>query len=441
MSYLTQMLGLTVQNFVSAAAGMASAVAMIRGFSRQTTESIGNFWVDLTRSILYILLPLSVVLALLLASQGVVQTLGGYVRAETLEGKPQVIAVGPAASQVAIKQLGTNGGGFFNANSAHPLENPTPFSNFLEVGSIILIAVGFAFMLGHMMKDRRLGLAFFSAMGILFLIGLAVVLWAEWQGNPLLAQAGVAGGVNMEGKEVRNGIVQSALWAQTTTATSNGSVNAMHDSMMPLTGLILLFNMAVGEVVFGGVGVGLIGILFHAIIAMFLAGLMIGRTPELLNKKLEPMEMIMAVIAVVAPGGVLLALAAVAVSTSAGLSSLANSGSHGLSEILYAFASPLGNNGSAFAGLNANTVFYNLMTGFGMLVERFATILPALAIAGFLARKRTVPQSTAMFPTASPIFVVLLVSVVIVFGALTFFPAFALGPFLEHLMVLAGKTF
>ena len=441
MSYLTQMLGLTVQNFVSAAAGMAPGVAMIRGFSRQTAESIGNFWVDLTRSVLYILLPLAVLVALLLVSQGTVQTLRGYVHAETLEGKPQVIAVGPAASQIAIKQLGTNGGGFFNANSAHPFENPTPLTNFLEMLSIIVIAVAFAFMLGHMVKDRRVGWAFFSAMAILFLIGLAVVLWAECHGNPLLAQAGVHGGANMEGKEARFGITQSALWAQITTVTSNGSVNAMHDSMMPLTGLILLFNMSIGEVIFGGVGVGLIGILFHAIIAMFLAGLMIGRTPELLGKKLEPWEMVMAVIAVVAPGGVLLALAAVAVVTPAGLSSVANPGPHGLSEILYAFASPLGNNGSAFAGLNANTVFYNLMTGFGMLVERFATILPALAIAGFLARKRAVPQTAAMFPTASWIFVVMLVSVVIVFGALTFFPAFVLGPFLEHRMILAGRTF
>jgi potassium-transporting ATPase potassium-binding subunit len=441
MSYLTQMMGMTVQNFLSAAVGLAAAMALIRGFVRKTAETIGNFWVDLTRSVIYILLPLALIWAMLLASQGVVQTLGPYVSAQTLEGKEQVIALGPAASQIAIKMLGSNGGGFFNANSAHPLENPTPLSNFLETLAILMLPTALPFTFGAMLKNRRQGFALFAAMLILFLSGLTIALWAEQQGNPLLAQLGVLDGTNMEGKEMRFTQVESVLWATSTTATSNGGVNSMHDSMMPLTGLVLIFNMIVGEVIFGGIGVGLIGLLFYAILTMFIAGLMIGRTPELLGKKLEPFEMKMAVIAVLAPSIVMLVLAAMAAILPVGLSSLNNAGPHGLSEILYAFASACGNNGSAFAGLNANTVFYNTALALGMLVGRFATILPALAIAGSLAQKRTLPASSAGFPVANPLFVLMLVGTIIIVGALTFFPAIVLGPILEDLLMETGRTF
>ena len=439
MSYLTQMMGMTVQNFVSAAVGMAVLLPLIRAFTSIMKETVGNFWVDMTRSVLYILLPLSIILSLLLASQGVVQTFGPYVKAHTLEGAEQVIAVGPAASQVAIKQLGSNGGGFFNANSAHPFENPNAGTNFLEVLSILLIPAALPFTLGRMINNRRQGRAIFAAMAVLFLIGLVLALSAEWQANPLLAKMGVTH--NMEGKEVRFGIGSSVLWAQATTVTSNGSVNSMHDSMMPLTGLVCMFNMAVGEVIFGGVGVGLIGMLMYAILALFLAGLMIGRTPEFLGKKLESREMIMAVIVVVAPAIACLIFAGIAAVTPAGLGSLNNAGPHGLSEILYAFFSAAGNNGSAFAGLNANTVFYNLTLGFCMIVGRFLTILPALAIAGSLAVKKRIPVSTATFPTEGPLFVGMLAAVVLIVGALTFFPALVLGPVLEHLLLGAGRTF
>ncbi len=441
MSYLTQMVGLTVQNFVSAAVGMAVALPLIRAFTSKLRNTIGNFWVDMTRSVLYVLLPLSIILAMLLVSQGVVQTFAPSVKAQTIEGTEQVIAVGPVASQVAIKELGSNGGGFFNANSSHPFENPTPFSNFLEMLAILLIPAALPFTFGIMVKNRRQGWAIFAAMMILFLVGLGAAFWAEWQGNPILAQSGLGSSTNMEGKEVRFGIGPSVLWGQVTTVTSNGSVNAMHDSMMPLTGLVFMFNMAIGEVIFGGVGVGLIGMLMYAILAIFLAGLMIGRTPEFLGKKLEAREMIMAVIAVIAPAMASLIFAGIAVAIPTGLSSLNNPGPHGLSEILYAFFSAAGNNGSAFAGLNANTVFYNLATGFVMLVGRSATILPALAIAGSLAMKKSVPSSSATFPTASPLFTVLLIGVVLIVGALTFFPALILGPFLEHLLIFAGRTF
>lgn len=441
MSYLTQMAGLTVQNFVSAAVGMAALLPLIRAFTRKLKETVGNFWVDMTRSVLYILLPLAIIWTLVLASQGVVQTFDPYVKARSLEGTEQVIAVGPAASQVAIKQLGSNGGGFFNANSAHPLENPTPLSGFFECLAILLIPVAIPFVFGRMLKNRRQGWVIFSAMMALFLMGLVTVLYTEWQANPLLAKLGVAGGINMEGKEVRFGPGQSILWAQATTATSNGSVNSMHDSVLPLTGLVYMFNMAIGEVIFGGVGVGLIGMLMYSILAIFLAGLMIGRTPEFLGKKLEAGEMIMAVIVVVAPAICSLIFAGIAAATSAGLGSLNNAGPHGLSEMLYAFFSYAGNNGSAFAGLNANTVFYNLSGGFVMLVGRFATILPALAIAGSLAFKKTVPPSSATFPTASPLFAGMLVGVILIVGALTFFPALVLGPVLEHLLISAGRAF
>jgi K+-transporting ATPase ATPase A chain len=441
LSYLTQMLGLTVQNFLSAAVGLASAMALIRGFTRKNIVSIGNFWVDLTRSLLYLLLPLAIIWALLFASQGVVQTLGPYVQVQTLEGGEQTIALGPTASQDAIKFLGTNGGGFFNANSAHPFENPTPLTDFLQVLAMLLISAALPFAFGSMIKNEQHGKAIFASMLVLYLMGLAVALWAETSGNPLLDNLGVAGGENLEGKEVRFGIIQSVLFAQSTTVTSCGGVDSMHDSLMPLTGLILLFNMAIGEVIFGGVGVGLIGMLFYAIMTMFLAGLMIGRTPELFGKKLEPFEMIMAVVGLLAPAVALLILAGIAISLPSGLSSLNNSGPHGLSELLYAFASACGNNGSAFAGLNANTVFYNLATALGMLVGRFATILPALALASSLAQKRIVPASSATLPVASPFFVIMLVGTVIIVGALTFFPVFVLGPILEHLLLAAGRTF
>jgi K+-transporting ATPase ATPase A chain len=441
MSYLTQMAGLTVQNFVSAAVGMAVALPLIRAFTSKLRNTIGNFWVDMTRSVLYVLLPLSIILAVFLVSQGVVQTFSPYVKAQTIEGTEQVIAVGPAASQVAIKELGSNGGGFFNANSAHPFENPTPLSNFLEMLAILLIPAALPFAFGIMVNNRRQGWAIFAAMMILFLVGFSAVFWAEWQGNPILAQSGLSNGTAMEGKEIRFGIGPSVLWGLATTATSNGSVNAMHDSMMPLTGLVFMFNMAVGEVIFGGVGVGLIGMLMYVIIAIFLAGLMIGRTPEFLGKKLEAREMIMAVTAVIAPAITSLMFAGIAVAIPTGLSSLNNPGPHGLSEILYAFFSYAGNNGSAFAGLNTNTVLYNLTGGFVMLVGRFLTILPALAIAGSLAMKKSVPSSSATFPTASPLFTVLLIGVVLIVGALTFFPALILGPLLEHLLLSSGRIF
>ncbi len=439
MTYLTQMLGLTVQNFVSAAAGIAVALPLIRAFTARLKETVGNFWVDMTRAVVYILLPLSLILAVVLVSQGVVQTFGTYVQAHTLEGGKQVIAIGPAASQVAIKQLGSNGGGFFNANSAHPFENPTPLSNFLEMFSILLIPMALTFTFGHMINNRRQGWAIFAAMMVLFLLGLSVTLAAEWRTNPAMAKLGVIG--NMEGKEVRFGVGPSVLWGEATSVTSNGSVNAMHDSMMPLTGLVYMFNIAVGEVIFGGVGVGLIGMLMYAILTLFLAGLMIGRTPEFLGKKLESREMIMAVIVVIAPAIASLIFAALAVATKTGLAGLNNGGPHGLSEILYAYFSAAGNNGSAFAGLNANTPFYNLTTGFVILVGRFLTIVPALAIAGSLAGKKTIPPSSATFPTASALFVGMLVGVVIIVGALTFFPALVLGPVLEHLLLLSGRIF
>jgi len=440
MTYLTQMVGLTVQNFVSAAAGMAVALPLMRAFTSKLKETVGNFWVDMTRAVLYVLLPLSLILSVALASQGVVQTFGAYTHAHTLEGASQVIATGPAASQVAIKQLGSNGGGFFNGNSAHPFENPTPLSNALEMLSILLIPMALCFTFGAMIQNDRQGRAIFAAMMVLFLLGLSIALAAEWQTNPGLRRLGVVGG-NMEGKEARFGIGPSVLWGQATTVTSNGSVNSMHDSMMPITGLVYMFNMAIGEVVFGGVGVGLLGMLMYAILALFLAGLMIGRTPEFLGKKLESKEMIMAVIVVIAPAIASLIFAALAAATKTGLASLNNPGPHGLSEILYAFFSAAGNNGSAFGGLNANTPFYNLATGFVMLVGRFLTIVPALVIAGSLAGKKTIPSGSATFPTTSALFVGMLVGVVIIVGALTFFPALVLGPVLEQLLLSSGRLF
>ena len=441
MSYLTQMLGLTVQNFLSAVVGLSVAIAFIRGFVRKTVNTIGNFWVDLTRSLLYVLIPLTIIWALVLVSQGVVQTLSPSINARTLEGHQQAIAVGPAASQVAIKQLGTNGGGFFNANSAHPFESPTPLTDFMEIFGLMLIPASLPFTLGAMLNKRRQGWAIYASMMILFLIGLVVTLWAELQGNPILEKIGILNGVNMEGKEVRFGVIHSILFAQSTTATACGAINSMHDSLMPLSGLVLIFNMAIGEVIFGGVGVGLIGMMIYAILTMFLAGLMIGRTPEFIGKKLEPYEMVMSVIVILSPAITMLVLSSIAISSQLGISSLNNTGPHGLTEILYAYASSSNNNGSAFAGLNADTFFYNLTTSFAMLIGRFTTILPALAIAGSLAKKQIVPASAGTFPTTSKLFVAMLVSVVIIVGALTFFPALTLGPLLEHLFVQIGKTF
>jgi len=439
MSYLTQMAGLAVQNFVSAGTGIACGVAMCRGFVRREAATIGNFWVDLVRSIIYVLLPLSFVLALVLGSQGVVQTLKPHAVVETVEGARQTIALGPAASQVAIKQLGSNGGGFFNANSAHPLENPTGLTNLLELLAILLLPMALVFCFGGIVRRQRQGWALFWSMLVLFLLGLGVALWAESTGSPALERLGVESGLNLQGKETRFGVTSSVLWGQATTATSNGSVNSMHDSQMPLAGLVYLFNMVSGEVIFGGVGVGLMGMLFYVILTMFIAGLMVGRTPEFLGKKLGAFEMVMAAIGVLLPPVALLSGTAVAVLTRAGLAGPANPGAHGLSEILYAFCSAAGNNGSAFAGLAANTPLYNLSLGLVMLVGRFATIIPGLAVAGSLARSRTVPVSSAAFPTTGPLFVVMLAAVVIVVGALTFFPAFTLGPLLEHLQLFGGR--
>ncbi len=441
MSHLVQMAGLAVQNFLSAASGMAAVIALIRGFVRKGAAAIGNFWVDLTRSVLYILLPLSLIWALVLVSQGAVQTLDGPAPVQTLEGQQQSIARGPVASQVAIKVLGTNGGGFFNANSAHPFENPTPFSDFMEVLGLLLIPAALPFTLGAMLKNRRQGWAVYLAMMALYVGGLFAIAASELQGNPLLAKAGVADGANMEGKEVRFGVLNSILFGQSTTVTSCGAVNSMHDSYLPLGGLILIFNMATGEVIFGGVGVGLIGMLVYAVLTMFLAGLMIGRTPEFIGKKLEAYEMVMSLVVILTPALVLLIMSAVAVSTRAGLAGLGNPGPHGLTEIIYAFASTAGNNGSAFAGLSVNTVFYNLLTALAMLTGRFATILPALAIAGSLAAKKIVPAGAATFPTTGPLFIMMLIGVIFIVGALTFFPVFALGPLLEYLLLQAGAVF
>lgn len=440
LSYLTQMLGLTVQNFVSAAVGIAVVVALLRAFTNKEIKTIGNFWVDLTRAIVYILLPLSILYSLVFVSQGVIQNFNPYVKAHTIQGAEQVIAQGPVASQEAIKILGTNGGGFFNANSAHPYENPTPLTDYMQILGLLIISAALPFTFGILLNNRKQGWAIFMAMAILYLLGLGVALYSEFHGNPILSKFGIQHGLNMEGKEVRFGILNSVLFGHSTTVTSCGAVNAMHDSMMPLTGLVFMFNMMVGEVIFGGVGSGLVGMILYAILTMFLVGLMIGRTPEIFGKKLEPYEMVMAVIALILPSVVQLTFGAIAATHGFGLSSLNNAGPHGLSEIIYAFASGAGNNGSAFAGLNANTPFYNLSIAFAMLIGRFGTLIPSLAIAGSLIQKRFVPDE-AKFPTASPLFVVMLVSVVIIVGALTFFPVMVLGPILEKLLLSAGGLF
>jgi K+-transporting ATPase ATPase A chain len=454
MSYLTQMLALTVQNFVSAATGMAVLVALIRGFSRHTTAGLGSFWVDMTRSTLYVLVPLSAVFAVLLVSQGVVQTLGAHVNASLLEpfttdGKTvteQVIALGPAASQIAIKQLGTNGGGFFNANSAHPFENPTPLSNFLEVLAILLIPLALCFTFGAMVKDKRQGWAVLAAMLVVFVPLLVLCVCAEQAGNPIVAAHGVdqgasllqAGG-NMEGKEVRYGITNSALWATVTTAASNGAVNAMHDSFTPLGGLVPMWLIQYGEVIFGGVGSGLYGLLLYAIIAVFIAGLMVGRTPEYLGKKIESFEMKMASLGVLIPAAVILIGTAIACAVPAGSATLGNPGAHGFSEILYAFSSGTGNNGSAFGGITVSGVFYATAIGLCMLIGRYWIIVPVLAVAGSLAAKRSVPAGAGTLPTHTPLFVAMLASTVVLVGALTFLPALALGPIVEHFMLNARQ--
>ena len=438
MSYLTQMMGLAVQNFVSAAVGIAAVLVLIRGFIRKNTENLGNFWVDMTRSVLYILLPLSVILALLLVSQGVVQTFDPYTTAQTIEGANQIIPLGPAASQIAIKMLGSNGGGFFNVNSAHPFENPNGITNFLESIAILLLPMSLVFAFGYMIRNFKQGLAIFAVMMILFVTGLGVALWSEDQTNPIIEKMGVSSG-NLEGKEVRLGVSESTAWGAATTIVSNGGVNMMHDSAMPLTGLVFMFNMATGEVIFGGLGVGLAGMLFYVILTMFIAGLMIGRTPEFLGKKLGPPEMTLSVIPLVVPQAAILILAAIAISTPDGLAGLNNPSAHGMSEILYAYFSTIGNNGSAFAGLSANTVFYNLTLGLAMLIGRFATIIPAIALAGLLAKKGKVPTSSATFPTTGPLFIILVAGVVILLGALTFFSVFALGPGLDHLFMQGGN--
>jgi len=474
MSYLTQMLALTVQNFVSAATGMAVAVALIRGFARRSAETIGNFWVDLTRTTLYILLPLSFVFALVLVSQGVVQTFGPYAKVAVVQpseydepvtdkdGKPvldekgqpktkkstlteQVIAVGPAASQIAIKQLGTNGGGFFNVNSAHPFENPTPLSNFLELLAILQISAALCYTFGVMVGDTRQGWAVLAAMTVIFVALLLVCVVAEQNGHVLVKQgvdhtaSALQSGGNMEGKEVRFGIASSALWATATTAASNGSVNAMHDSFTPIGGLVPMWLIQLGEVIYGGVGSGLYGMLMFAIIAVFVAGLMVGRTPEYLGKKIEAYEMKMSSLVILITPALVLIGTSVGVVTAAGKAGIANPGIHGFSEILYAFSSASNNNGSAFAGLSANTPFYNTALGLCMLFGRYWLAVPVLAIAGALARKKIVPVGAGTLPTHTPLFVGLLVGVVLLVGALTFVPALALGPIVEHLTLIAAK--
>jgi len=431
LSYFVQMVGLTVQNFVSAATGLAVLLALIRGLSRKTTDKLGNFWTDLTRSTLYVLLPLSILLAVMLVGQGVVQNFKTYETVQTIQGAQQVIPMGPAASQIAIKQLGTNGGGFFNANSAHPFENPTPFSNLLEMLALLLIPAALTYMYGKMVGSIRQGWTIFSVMLILLVVGLSISLYAEYSSNPIFGHLPL-----MEGKETRFGITNSILWSTSTTAASNGSVIAMHDSLSPLAGMVAMINILLGEIVFGGVGAGLYGMVIFIILTVFIAGLMVGRTPEYLGKKIEAFEIKMAIIAILAPSFVILLFTAWAAVSSAGFSSLNNSGPHGFSEILYAYSSAAGNNGSAFAGLNANTLFYNLTLGFGMLIGRFGVIIPVLAIAGNMAKKKITPPSSGTFHTDNGLFAGLLIAVIIIVGGLTFFPALSLGPIVEHLLLM-----
>ncbi len=436
LSYFVQMIGLTVQNFVSAATGIAVLLALIRGLSRKTTDRLGNFRTDITRTILYVLLPLSILFAVVLVGQGVVQNFKSHETVQTLQGDQQLIPMGPAASQIAIKQLGTNGGGFFNANSAHPFENPTPVSDFLEMLAILLIPAALTHTYGKMVGSTRQGWTVFTTMLVLLVVGLTISLYSEYSTNPIFGNLPL-----MEGKETRFGITNSVLWSTATTAASNGSVNAMHDSLSPLSGMVGMINIMLGEIIFGGVGAGLYGMVIFIILTVFIAGLMVGRSPEYLGKKIEAFEIKMAIIAVLAPSLVILLFTAWASVSNSGLSGLNNSGPQGFSEILYAFSSAAGNNGSAFAGLNANSVFYNLTLGFGMLIGRFGIIIPVLAIAGNMAKKKITPPSAGTFKTDNGLFIGLLIAVIIIVGGLTFFPALSLGPIIGHLLMNNGITF
>jgi K+-transporting ATPase ATPase A chain len=451
MSHLTQMAGLAVQNFLSAATGLAVAMALIRGFVRRSAGEIGNFWVDVTRAVLYVLLPASLVIALVFVARGVPQNFDGVTSAHTLTGAVQNIAQGPVASQEAIKELGTNGGGFFNANSAHPFENPTPFTNLIQMVAIFLIPAGLTYTFGKMVGNPRQGWAILAVMTILFTVGFAVTTVAEQDGNPLLSEAGanqsteIAGadapGGNMEGKEARFGVSTSALYAVITTAASCGAVIAMHDSFTPIGGLVPLANIGLGEVIFGGVGAGLYGILVYAVIAIFIAGLMVGRTPEYLGKKIEAYDVKMAMLTLLVLPLVILSLTGISLVIEDGLASIWNPGPHGLSEVLYAYTSAAGNNGSAFAGLSANVPWYNLTLGFAMLAGRFLMIVPILALAGSLARKRRLAETSGTFPTTGPLWIGLLAGVIVIVGALTYFPAYSLGPIIEHYAMQLGSTF
>jgi K+-transporting ATPase ATPase A chain len=448
MSYLSQMMQLAFHNFTSAASGMAAAVALARGIARRSGGRLGNFWVDLVRGTLYILLPLAFVLALVLVQQGVIQNFAQYVTVTTVEGAKQVLAMGPAASQIAIKQLGTNGGGFFNVNSAHPFENATAISNFLEMFALLVIPAGLVYTFGRMVKNQKHGWALWAAMFVVFFGGVTTAYWAEARGNPIHAARGVDivasaenPGGNMEGKEVRFGIANSVLWATATTDASNGSVNSMHDSYTPLGGIVPLVNIQLGEEIFGGVGSGLYGMIMMAVLTVFIAGLMVGRTPEYLGKKIQSREMRMVMLYVLIFPAVILGFTALSAVLPSGLAGRNNVGPHGLSEILYAFTSVTGNNGSAFAGLTGTTYYYNTLLGLGTLLGRFAMMVPMLALGGFLAERRTVPESAGTFPVTTPLFVILLVSVILIVGALTFFPVLALGPLVEHLLMGAGALF
>ncbi|NOT09243.1 MAG: potassium-transporting ATPase subunit KdpA [Gemmatimonadales bacterium] len=448
MSYFSQMTQLAFHNFISAAVGVACAVGLVRGIARKSAGRLGNFWADTVRGTLYVFLPVSLIGALLLVQQGVIQNFRPYVEVTTLEGAKQVLAMGPAASQVAIKQFGSNGGGFFNMNSAHPFENPTPWSNFIEMFALLAIASGLIWMFGDMVKKRAHGWAVWAASFIIFAGGVATAYWSEARGNPIHAERGidvvaseVQPGGNMEGKEVRYGIANSALWATATTAASNGSVNAMHDSFTPLAGLVPIVNMQLGEVVFGGVGAGLYGILMMVLLTVFIAGLMVGRTPEYLGKRIQAREVQMVMLYVLVFPAAILTLTAISSVLAPGLAGRNNAGPHGLSEILYAFTSTAANNGSAFAGITGTTYYYNTLLGLNMLIGRFAMIVPMLAVAGFLAEKKVAPESAGTFPVTTPLFVVLLVSVILIVGALTFFPVLSLGPIVEHLLMGAGRLF
>lgn len=436
LSYFVQMLALTVQNFVSAGTGIAVLLALVKGLSSKTTDKVGNFWVNLTRSTIYVLLPLSFIFAVFLVGQGVIQNFGIYQTAHTLQGAEQIIPMGPVASQEAIKQLGTNGGGFFSANSAHPFENPTPLSNLFEMLAILLIPAGLTYTYGKMVGSKKQGWTIFTVMFLLMVTGLCISLYSEYAPNPIFGHLPL-----MEGKETRFGITNSVIWSTSTSAASNGSVIAMHDSLSPLSGMVAMINIMLGEIIFGGVGSGLYGMVIFVILTVFIAGLMVGRSPEYLGKKIEAFEVKMSILAVLAPSIVILLFSAWASVSQSGLSSLNNAGPHGLSEILYTFSSAAGNNGSAFAGLNANTIFYNLLIGFGMLIGRFGVIIPILAISGNMAKKKITPESSGTFKTDNWVFIGLLICIILIVGGLTFFPALSFGPIVEHLLMNKGIAF